>query len=291
MGNFDKIPGFVRKVESIEDLREANLVRHPLVGTRIDVSNSSDGAISPFVLDYVSYKEHPSYVNENTTPKEFFDNNETVIIDNKGRYWSSRKLNISLDASYSYDYRAAEGQTEFNVEHTPNTRMNVFHNGILLAHGDDYITNNGVSIILTTPARLGDIIQIRGAEGGIVPVAVLGAQNIRNVARFTNATGMWVNSPNEPVTTPIQFDTTNALNGGVACVYYKANEFEIEDPYNKLSIISKQSFVPNELILVWMVYDQGADCVHVNLQTYNADNIIIPVPTNDSLPYDLPFDL
>lgn len=109
------------------------------------------------------------------------------------------------------------------------------------------------------------------------------------VITLDNLNGTWIGSTSSPKTS-ITFDLTNAVNGAVSVVYYKAETLDIQ--HNGTLIINKSLFSADELCVVWLIYDKGSNTIHVNVQkdvaniipknygleflASNTDNVIIP---------------
>ena len=111
--------------------------------------------------------------------------------------------------------------------------------------------------------------------------------NVLDIVTFKNIHGTWVNSPTAPLTTAITFDYTDALNGAVTAVYYRAPTLEIVDSGNKIVMQSLNAFTADALCIVWFAYDGGSDKIHVNVQSSGESS----GGGSDSLVYDLVFDL
>lgn len=87
----------------------------------------------------------------------------------------------------------------------------------------------------------------------------------------------WVNSQQTPITGAITYSLTNAINGAVSCVYYKAATLVITDTSNRVVIQNDNSFISNELCLVWFTYDEGSGAIHVNVVNGDTGNRPHPI--------------
>lgn len=105
------------------------------------------------------------------------------------------------------------------------------------------------------------------------------AGNTTTNAVFHNINGEWINTPADPITGVINFDTTHAVNGGLAAVYFNGSSLIFS---GGTVIIQSGEFVPNELILVWIIYDKGSNGFQVSIQSGFTGNI--PIPPDDITP-------
>lgn len=92
-------------------------------------------------------------------------------------------------------------------------------------------------------------------------------------AVFHNIYGEWINSPSDPVTSTINFDLAGSVNGGIASVYFKGSSLNFT---GGTVVIKSGTFIANELILVWIIYDKGSGGFHVNIQTGFTGNLPDP---------------
>lgn len=94
------------------------------------------------------------------------------------------------------------------------------------------------------------------------------ATNNTTNALFNNIFGTWINTPSSPVTGVINFDLSGAVNGGICAVYFKAAVLSFS---GGTIIIKSGDIVPNELALIWIIYDQINAGFNVNIQTGFVD--------------------
>lgn len=84
-------------------------------------------------------------------------------------------------------------------------------------------------------------------------------------ATFKTPAGTWVGTPLNPLTSVITLSTTEAVNGGIAAVYYKGAS---EPTFSGGTVVLKSgTIVENELCLVWIIYDKTNNSFHVNIQS------------------------
>jgi hypothetical protein len=116
---------------------------------------------------------------------------------------------------------ATAGQTVFNVGSGYLVGyIDVYYNGIKLYGGDDYIANNGLSVTLTNPALVNDIIEVVGF-GANVPVANIYVLN--STTSFVNRQTFFATA-NQTTFTP-----TQSYRVGYIDVYYNGLKMVIPD--------------------------------------------------------------
>ena len=71
-------------------------------------------------------------------------------------------------------YTATQDQTTFSATYTVGL-LDVYLNGVRLS-GNDYTATNGTSVVLTSAANLGDVIDLITYTGGVT-----GAQGIQGI--------------------------------------------------------------------------------------------------------------
>ena len=89
------------------------------------------------------------------------------------------------------------------------------------------------------------------------------AKATTGAAKFTTPAGTFCASPTVPVTTTINLDTSDAVNGGVCGVYFKGTNLAFS---GGTVVIQTGEIVDNELCLVWLVYDKTNNCFIANVQ-------------------------
>ena len=118
----------------------------------------------------------------------------------------------------------------------------------------------------------GKVPAVNAYEGGLEFIEVATeANNVLNEFTFENPIGLFINTPDNPVTsTNIILDSTKAVNGGVVQIYYKSTSLLTKDSFivneqdKVISFNSNQ--VADELCFIWIVYDKGNKVFHVNVQ-------------------------
>lgn len=147
---------------------------------------------------------------------------------------------------------ATAGQTTFSASYKAGY-VDVYLNGIRLS-GDEFIANNGTSVILTQGASAGDIVDVveytmgkgdAGPSGPLSPVVAITTNStyyplfvsgIGTVSPYiTTTTNYFTFNPSSGTVTAVDFNSTSDLN-------LKNNIQKIEDPLSKVLQINGVSF-------------------------------------------------
>lgn len=109
------------------------------------------------------------------------------------------------------------------------------------------------------------------------------SSNVSGTTDFTKATGVYINSPNNPwMSGSIPLTLSNSVKGGIACIYYKGPVLTKDSFTGGVITMFAGVNVVNELCRVFIDYDKTNGCFGVNIQTgFTGD---LPSGTTETSP-------
>lgn len=139
---------------------------------------------------------------------------------------------------------------------------------LISGHFSEFIVNG--NIFLDAPSLTSTLSSMIFVKDEVEMTGSGESDNSTVEAVFYNALGVWVNTPETPGTGAIAINLAGSVNGGTSAVYLKASSLSIT---GGTIVIQSGTFIPNELCLIFIVYDKGSNGFHVNIMTGFTGNL------------------
>lgn len=145
---------------------------------------------------------------------------------------------------------------------------------LVVAHYTEYRVNDNT--FLSSDDLVSSLSSILFVKDELQMAGPSESTNATITAIFNNVYGTWINTPNIPGSGNIVLDLTNAVNGGMAALYYKGALIDENTFTGGTIVILSGTNILNELCLVLILYDKESNGFMVNIQ---SGFIELPLPS------------